>query len=99
MPAGALRGVHEVACALELGQHFLLGSGRGGELRGARLEHALARLNGAPQTPDMAANGVEALPMDRNASSQAIALPSCGGHATRQPRPKNCEHRNDTVQA
>jgi hypothetical protein len=92
MPAGTLCGVHEVARALELRHHRLVTGDGVGKLRGTRLEYALARLDGTPQAAYMAANGVQALPMDSNAPSQALTLADAGRHAARHAAP---EHRKD----
>ena len=95
MPAGALRGVHEVVRALELLECRLVAGNGLGELGLPGAQGMLAHLYRPPQAGDMVANRVEALPMQGDVPTQPLALVISGQpHAVpfarpprRQPRP------------
>jgi hypothetical protein len=99
MPAGALCGVHEVACTLELRQNSLVAGNRLGELDFPRLQHTFTRVYGPPQAGDMTANGVKALPMNGDSPPQAIALTQAGSQPARRTHPKNRQDGKHTIQA
>ena len=89
MPAGALRGVHEVARALELLEGGLVTGRCLGQLRLPDEERLLARLDRLAQASEVTTNRIQSLPMPGELPAQSLAAPDNRRHMSYRVNPQD----------